>query len=210
MNASQLGLFTALVFGIVVLPGMDMAFVLGSALTGGRRRGFAALAGIVGGGICHVLMAALGTSVLLRTAPGAFNAMLLAGALYLAWIGFSLVRSRSGFGLPPTQNGQTLGATFRQGLVTCLLNPKAYLFILAVFPQFLRPENGALWPQVALLWLVIAANQVGVYGGLALVADHARAWLQGRPDARLVVARSVGLLLIATAVFTGIEGWRRV
>lgn len=76
--------FFVLVFGVVLLPGLDMAFVLSSALTGGRRKGLAAVAGIIVGGVCHVVMTALGISMLLQLLPGAFNALLLAGALYIA------------------------------------------------------------------------------------------------------------------------------
>ena len=59
-----LWLFALLVFGIIAVPGMDMAFVLSSALADGRRGGFAALAGIVTGGFAHVLMGALGVGLL--------------------------------------------------------------------------------------------------------------------------------------------------
>ena len=40
---AQLWLFFALVFGVVILPGLDMAYIMGSALSGGRRAGFAAI-----------------------------------------------------------------------------------------------------------------------------------------------------------------------
>jgi threonine/homoserine/homoserine lactone efflux protein len=206
----QLWLFFALVFGIIVLPGLDMAFVLGSTLAGGRTRGFAAVAGIVAGGICHVVMTALGISVLITLVPGAFNAVLLAGALYIAWIGISLMRSESSLGLQPDTRPRSRAATFRQGVLTSLLNPKAYLFMLAVFPQFLRPEYGLLWLQAAVMWLIIAINQLCVYGGVALMADRARLWLQDRPGASLLAARCVGGLLIAAAMLTGLEGWRRI
>jgi threonine/homoserine/homoserine lactone efflux protein len=206
----QLWLFFALVFGIIVLPGLDMAFVLGSTLAGGRTRGFAAVAGIVAGGICHVVMTALGISVLIKLVPGAFNAVLLAGALYIAWIGISLMRSESSLGLQPDTRPRSRAATFRQGVLTSLLNPKAYLFMLAVFPQFLRPEYGLLWLQAAVMWLIIAINQLCVYGGVALTADRARLWLQDRPGASLLAARCVGGLLIAAAMLTGLEGWRRI
>jgi threonine/homoserine/homoserine lactone efflux protein len=206
----QLWLFFALVFGIIVLPGLDMAFVLGSTLAGGRTRGFAAVAGIVAGGICHVVMTALGISVLIKLVPGAFNAVLLAGALYIAWIGISLMRSESSLGLQPDTRPRSRAATFRQGVLTSLLNPKAYLFMLAVFPQFLRPEYGLLWLQAAVMWLIIAINQLCVYGGVALMADRARLWLQDRPGASLLAARCVGGLLIAAAMLTGLEGWRRI
>jgi threonine/homoserine/homoserine lactone efflux protein len=204
----QLWLFFVLVFGIVVLPGLDMAFVMGSALAGGRSRGFAAVAGIVAGGICHVLMTALGISVLIRLIPGAFNALLFAGALYIAWIGVSLMRSGSSFGLHPDTRLRSRAATFRQSVLTSLLNPKAYLFMLAIFPQFLRPEYGLIWLQAVVMWLIIAINQLCVYGGVALMADRARSWLQGKPAAGMMATRCVGAVLIAAAMFTGIEGWR--
>jgi threonine/homoserine/homoserine lactone efflux protein len=204
---AQLWLFFALVFGVVILPGLDMAYIMGSALSGGRRAGFAALGGVVVGGACHVVMTGLGVSVLLRTVPGAFNALLITGALYIAWIGVSLLRSDAAFSVAATGD-RPLAATFRQGMLTCLLNPKAYLFMLAIFPQFLRPQYGALLAQAAVMWLIIALNQVLVYGGLALAADRARQWLSREPAAGAFVARSVGVLLVGAAMFTGIEGWR--
>ena len=204
---AQLWLFFALVFGVVILPGLDMAYIMGSALSGGRRAGFAALGGVVIGGVCHVVMTGLGVSLLLRTVPGAFNALLITGALYIAWIGVSLLRSDAAFSVVATGD-RPLSATFRQGMLTCLLNPKAYLFMLAIFPQFLRPQYGALLAQAAVMWLIIALNQVLVYGGLALAADRARQWLSREPAAGAFVARSVGVLLIGAAMFTGIEGWR--
>jgi threonine/homoserine/homoserine lactone efflux protein len=161
---AQLSLFFLLVFGVVLLPGLDMAYVLGSSLSGGRGKGFAALAGVVAGGIVHVAMTALGISVVLRLVPGLFNAMLLAGVLYIAWIGVSLLRSHGSAGpvLRDVGNGGGSWRTFRQGMLTCLLNPKAYLFMLAVFPQFLRPELGLLGAQELVLCLGNAYNQVGV------------------------------------------------
>ena len=204
---AHLWLFFVLVLGVVVLPGLDMAYIMGSALAGGRRAGFAALAGVLAGGICHVVMTGLGISVLLGIIPAAFNALLVAGALYIAWIGISLLRCESAFGVVATAE-RPLGATFRQGMLTCLLNPKAYLFMLAIFPQFLRPEYGELGIQAVVLWLIIAINQLCIYGALALAADRAREWLSHKPAAGAIVARGVGVLLIGAAMLTGVEGWR--
>ncbi len=204
----HLGLFFALVFGIVVLPGLDMALVLGSTLAGGRSRGLAAVAGIIAGGICHVLMTALGISVLVKMLPDAFNALLLGGALYIAWIGISMLRSEDSYGLRTDTRLRSRAATVREGMLTSLLNPKAYLFMLAVFPQFLRPEYGLIWLQAAVMWLIIAINQLCVYGSVALMADRMRLWLQHRPAAGMLATRCVGGLLIAAAMLTGLEGWR--
>jgi len=206
--ATQLWLFFVLVFGIVIVPGMDMAFVLGSALTGGRRSGLAAVAGLVAAGACHVLVGALGFAALLRLVPGALQAMLVLGTGYVAWIGWTLLRSGAGFGEVPGQRGRTQLATFRQAMLTNLLNPKAYLFMLAVFPQFLRPEHGPIPRQALVLGLIIAATQAGVYGALALGAGGARGWLAARPGAGIVVNRGAGMLLIGVAMLTLATGLR--
>ena len=207
-HSADLLLFAVLVFGIVVLPGLDMAFVMGSSLTAGRRHGLAAVAGIAVGGVCHVLMTTLGISVLLKAIPAAFNALLLAGALYIAWIGISLLRADSAFGVQSQDRAASAWTTFRRGTLTCLMNPKAYLFMLAVFPQFLRAEYGPLWSQALALWVIIAITQVTVYGAVALAAARARGWLVRRPGAGAVTARVVGAVLIGAALFTGFEGWR--
>ena len=55
---AHLWLFFLMVLGIIILPGMDMAFVMASSLTGGRRSGLYAVGGIVAGGICHVVAGA--------------------------------------------------------------------------------------------------------------------------------------------------------
>lgn len=206
--ATQLWLFFVLVAGIVVVPGMDMAFVLGSSLTGGRRSGLAAVAGLVAAGACHVLVGALGFAALLRLVPGALQAMLLLGTAYVAWIGWSLLRSRGGMDDVPARRPRTQWSTFRQAMLTNLLNPKAYLFMLAVFPQFLRPEFGPVARQALVLGLIIAATQAGIYGALALGAGGARGWMATRPGAGVAINRGVGALLIAVALLTLYAGLR--
>ncbi len=69
-------------------------------------------------------------------------------------------------------------------MLTCLLNPKAYVFMLAIFPQFLRPERGQLWLQAAVPGLVVAVTQAAVYGAVAL-----------------------GAVLVGAALLTVLQGW---
>lgn len=209
-QTAHLSLFFVMVVGIVVLPGLDMAFVMASALVGGRRSGLAATAGIIAGGFCHVALGALGIMAVLEIFPAAFNLVLLAGAAYVAYIGWSLLRSQ-GLGSPeqePIARSQT--ATFRLGMVTNLLNPKAYLFMLAVFPQFIKKEYGPLWTQAIVLGLIIAACQAAIYGGMALGGDRVKTWLSTRPGAELSLARGVGAVLMLVSLVTAAEGWRGI
>ena len=198
----NLSLFFVLLFGIIIVPGMDMVFVLASSLTGGRPSGLAATAGIIAGGVVHTLYAVLGIGLLIELVPSLFNGLLLAGALYIAWVGVSLLRSSITISGVGRLEEAPLWVSFRRGAMTCLLNPKAYLFMLAVFPQFLRPEFGPLWRQALIMLLMIWATQLAVYGGLALAAARGRDALTGNPAATRFIGRAAGVLLLAIAALT--------
>ena len=204
--AVQLGLFFLLVLGIVALPGLDMAYVLGSSLSGGRRGGLAAVAGIMAGGACHVLLTGLGVGALLQWSPVLFQAVLWIGAGYVAWIGYGMWRSEGGALHAVEVAGQSRWTTFRRGAVTCLLNPKAYLFTLAVFPQFLRGGGAAVAPQVLAMAAITSATQVAVYGSLAVAAGRARQWLRGNPATQRGLGRGVGAMLVLAAAWTAAHG----
>ncbi len=208
-EASHLWLYFVLVFGIIILPGMDMAFVMASALVDGRRAGFAAVAGIVSGGIIHIAMSAIGIGIILKTVPQLFNAMLIAGAIYIAWIGWSLLHGASALGEVKTEMSRTLRSTFSRAVLTCLLNPKAYVFMLAVFPQFLRVEYGSLVTQSIILGAITSATQFAVYGGVAFLAAETATWLRDNKARQIYLGRIVGAVLIAAAIWTIWQGWRK-
>ena len=205
-HGNHLWLFFTLVFGIIALPGMDMAFVLSNALAGGRKSGLFAVAGIVVGGMCHVLAASLGVAWLISTVPGLMQAMLLAGAAYLAWIGWSVWHSHTAMVDVQQVAPSAPLKVFRQAMVTCLLNPKAYLFMLAVFPQFLHPDDGGLLLQSTVLGGIIALTQMGIYGTLALAAAKSRQWLIDSPGALSLAGRAIGAMLMMGAVLTAATG----
>ncbi len=207
---AHLWLFFLMVFGIIALPGMDMAFVLSNALVGGRRAGLVAVAGIVAGGVCHVVAGVLGLGLVLRWVPGLLNGLLLAGAAYIAWIGVAVLRSQSAIGPLPAVGTPPPWVIFRRALLTCLVNPKAYLFMLAIFPQFLRVEYGPVWLQAVVLGSIIALTQTAVYGLWAVAAGSSRSWLEASPRAASTMARAVGCVLVLGAVWTAVQGWNAV
>ena len=204
----HLWLFFIILFGVIVMPGMDMAYILGSALTGGIRAGFIALSGIVAGAAYHVTIGTLGIGVVMKLMPSAFNLMLLAGSAYIAWIGWSIFRHAEPIRLDAESRVQTPWATFRRGILTNMLNPKAYLFTLAVYPQFLRTQYGPLATQALIMWVIIALTQVAVYGSIVLAAHGVRGWFAGRPDTGVIIGRVVGVTLMLSAAGTAVSSWR--
>lgn len=205
MDTAHLWLYFVLLVGIIVVPGMDMLFVVANSLTGGRRAGLAATFGITVGGVCHTLFGTAFVIGLSRLMPVISTTMLVLGALYMMWIGYTLVRSTitvGAVGAAPLRSEATI---FAQGLLTCILNPKAWLFVLAVFPQFIKPAYGPIWLQALVMGVMTVAVQFTVYGGLGLAAARGRTALIGYPTATIWIGRGAGALLIAVAAI-GLAG----
>lgn len=211
MNYLQnLWLFFLLLSGIIIVPGMDMLFVLANSLTGGRNRRLAATGGIMVGGAVHSLNGALGIGLLMHFLPILFNPLLVAGAAYMGFVGITLMRSSIIVGHEGPVGSRSAWQAFRQGLVISLINPKAYLFIFAVCPQFLKPDYGPIWMQAVIMGLLTIAMQFAVYGSLAVTADRSRDLLVANPMATAFTGRFAGFLLFAVSVFTVWEGWKTV
>jgi threonine/homoserine/homoserine lactone efflux protein len=200
--SENLWLFFLLLFGIIIVPGMDMLFVLASSLTGGKRTGFFAILGIVAGGVVHSLYGAVGVGLLAARMPSLFTPLLVLGAGYMIWIGISLMRSSITVQGNEASSSKSAWRAFRRGILTCLANPKAYLFMLAVYPQFLKPAYGPVWTQGLIMGAMVAATQFSVYGALALTADKSRRFLVSSPAATVFVGRAAGLVLVVVSALT--------
>lgn len=211
MNTPDLWLFFVLVAGIIVLPGMDMAFVAGSALTSGWRGGLAAVAGIVAAGMVHTAVGASGFAALMLWWPAAYNVLLIGGAAYMAWIGVSLWRASRSVDAPAglaSAAPAALHRVFARAALTCLMNPKAYAFMLAVFPAFLHTPEHSIAVQAVRLGAVIALTQAAVYGAVALFVAGARRWTGASAGGQRCTLRGVGASLLVGAVLTLVFAWR--
>lgn len=191
---------------LVVTPGPDMAFVLGQTLSGGARRGWAATAGVYAGVCVHIGLAAGGVAALVAAHPALFTALRLAGAAYLVFLGIQSIRAalRGGEGAEHAAAGAPgLGAAFRQGFLTNLLNPKVGLFFLAFVPLFVDPARSPAWLQMLILGPLLPAIALPFYALLipaaARIAGRLRAssagrWLDGAAGTLFL---GLGLRLLA-------------
>lgn len=200
--SENLWLFFTLLFGIIILPGMDMMFVLANALTRGRAAGLAATTGMMLGGLVHSAWGALGVGLLAKLLPVLFTPLMVAGALYMAWIGFALMKSAIVVDEVGRIDTRDNWDAFRRGVITCLINPKAYMFMLAVYPQFLKSEFGPLAPQAVIMAAMTAATQLAVYGAIAVAAGRARGLLVGNRSGTVWIGRCCGVILLAIAALT--------
>ena len=126
-------------------PGPDMLLLLRSAVNHPLRAGLMTIGGIATGLGVHCSAAALGLGSLLRSHASMFQGMLVAGAIYLTWLGWKLLRSLfTESAETPLEAGQErpLGdaAAFRMGLLTNLTNAKAFLFLTSLMTFALQKE----------------------------------------------------------------------
>lgn len=217
LAAPDLWIFFLLVLGVIALPGMDMAYVVSNSLAGGMIAGASATGGIIAGSLVHVTAAATGVALLLTLSPIAFDALLFAGAAYMAWIASRMWRvslqataPRQNDPAGPPGEAHSAWLIFRRGMLTCLLNPKAYAFMLAVFPAFLSSPDGrpAVGHRVIAMAAIIVATQAGVYGTAAAMAAGTRKVLAVGDRAQRWMLRSTSAILAVGAICTLILGWK--
>jgi threonine/homoserine/homoserine lactone efflux protein len=168
-------------------PGPDTFYILARSTAEGRASGVAAAFGITAGTLVHTALAVAGISVLLQASPVAFLVLKLFGAAYLLWLGFSLLRQKSADGPDVERSGVGSAASFRQGMLTNVLNPKVAIFFLAFVPQFVdgsaaQAKLGVLLLSLTFittgtLWCLVLAL-VGARLGRYLRAGPAAAWLR--------------------------------
>lgn len=176
-----------------------MTYVAARSLAQGRRAGIVSALGIAVGCLFHLVAAAAGVAVLLRSVPEAYAAVRLVGAAYLIYLGVGLIRGAGrGAGAPALAAASDI-AIFRQGVLTNVLNPKVALFFLAFLPQFIDPSGRPAGVQTLALGLYFDAQGTAINVGIACLAGGARTAFAG-PRARAWVERLSGGVLVALGV----------
>ncbi|MGY1584331.1 leucine efflux protein LeuE [Streptomyces sp. MN13] len=168
---------------IVLLPGPNSLYVLSVAARKGIRTGYAAAAGVFTGDAILMTLAALGAASVLTTTPLLFLVVKYAGAAYLAWMAYGMLRSAWAMWKARGQRTEAAAVApvaesaeehpYRRALVVSLLNPKAILFLISFFVQFVDPDYaypalsfvvlGALLQTASFLYLSLL-----IFGGTRL------------------------------------------
>jgi leucine efflux protein len=212
LGVSDLGVFVAGTVAIVLLPGPNSLYVLSVAARSGARLAWAGAFGVFTGDAVLMLATALGAASVLQAYPMVYAVLRVAGALYLGYLGLRLMHAAwrtwqhaSGpevvadaalAQLKPVAE-QTAVATYRKALLICLVNPKAILFFLSFFVQFVDPAYPHPALSFALLALVVQVASATylaalIWGGVRL----ARVFGQRRRLSALLNS-AVGALFVA-------------
>ena len=180
------------------IPGPAMLYAAAQTMARGRFAGLMATLGIHLGCYAHVLAAAAGLSMLFHAVPVLYLAVKLAGAAYLIWLGFNLLRARDGeAGAVPGTLAKSGRRAFLESITVEVLNPKTAIFFVAFLPQFIDPSASLpIWMQFVILGTIVnlmfsSADIVCVF-----LAGAVMTRLRGSDRARRMMQRAGGAILV--------------
>jgi len=191
MTEPSLLVFAAATLALMLLPGPNVALIVGTSLTHGVRAGLLTVLGTSLAMTVQLGLTVGGMAALLAAASTALDWLRWIGVAYLLWLGLRQWQA------PPA--GTAAAAPGRRRILgraalVALTNPKTLLFWGAFLPQFVRPDRPA-GPQLVVLAALVLAIALVVDSGWAVLGGRARFLLRGR--GRLGQRLSAGVLLSA-------------
>lgn len=210
LDPDLLRLYVVTVAVLVLIPGPDTLLVLTRSIAEGRPAGLVATAGITLGNLIHTVAATAGISALIAADPVLFDALRMAGAAYLVWIGVKSLREAAALwrdrhrakaeaAAGPAREGRA-ARIFGQALVTNMLNAKVILFYLAFVPQFVSPALGHVGLQTFLLGALIALMGFLYLTGLAVFSAGMARRVFANARIRATLDGMAGLLFLGFAL----------
>jgi leucine efflux protein len=207
---------------IVLLPGPNSMYVLSTAARLGIRSGYAGAYGVFIGDAVLMTLSAAGVASLLRAQPALFTIVKYAGAGYLCWIGLGMLRrawrgrrtpapgpagSTAAAGAapaaPPTPAAPTAPparSPFRKSLVVSLLNPKAILFFISFFIQFVQPGYARPWLSFLILGAIVELISAAYLTTLIFTGSYLAAWFRRRRGLSRALATGIGAVFVGFAI----------
>lgn len=176
MDAQTYVLFLLTALVLVLSPGPDTVLILSRTVASGTHAGLMTLLGTQAGNVVHALLAGLGVSSIVLLFPYAFDVLKYGGAAYLLYLAINAWRAPATLELDTQLRAKRGGGLpyFWQGLTNNLVNPKMIPFFIALFPQFIHPENGAVAAQSLLLGATLAGMAIVWLGSLVLLTGRFR------------------------------------
>lgn len=199
MALETLALFVATCVLLALTPGPNMSLIVASTLAGGLRSGLVTLAGTGTGLALLTAIATAGMSSVMVLMSEWFDVIRFAGAAYLFVLGLLALRSwwwrRADAAPPPPVSN---GASYLNGLLIALSNPKVLLFLGAFFPQFVDPQRDPTL-QLAILGTIFVATLLATDVCYTVAIARARRSLGRRTLSHMDAA--AGGLMMAGGLF---------
>lgn len=209
LPAHNAGAFALAALALIVIPGPSVLFVIGRSLSLGRVGGFLSVLGNALGMIPAIVAVSLGVGALVAQSVALLMVIKALGAAYLIYLGIQAIRSRHGHpstrpDLPPSRpSARRLVA---EGFVVGISNPKTIVFFVAVLPQFVSYDAGAIPLQLALLGGIFCAIALVCDSVWAFTAGTARLWFARDPRRLARIGAGGGVMMIGLGGALAVTG----
>lgn len=189
----------SVMLALALVPGVSVLTVSARTAAYGFVHGVSTTVGIVAGDIVFILIAIFGLSLLADATGDMFVVVKLLGGVILAWMAFSLWKTRAATDTISEHGGTSLFSSFITGLLITLADQKAILFYLGLLPAFI--DLSMIGPGETAIIIVTASLAVGgaklAYAGLA---NRARLFAHGS-SALTWLNLTAALALAATGAY---------
>lgn len=206
--AANLLAFLVAAFVIIVIPGPGVLFVIGRALTDGRKAALQSVLGHSVGVLVVLAFVAAGLGAVIAASAIALTIVKVTGAVYLMYLGIQAIRDRKSLRealqskAEPAQRGKML----RQAFIVGISNPKAIIFFSAVLPQFVDPASGAVPLQMLVLGLAFLLIALVSDSAWALLAGTARNWFARSPKRLEAIGGAGGVMIFGLGASVAVSG----
>ena len=208
VSTGQVLAFALASFVLIIIPGPGVLFIVGRALSHGRRAAVATACGHATGNYVVAACVSIGLGSILQRSDQVYIAVKLAGALYLVWLGVRAIRQRKSLAQAFDAGAQPRDGwrAARDGLVVGVTNPKAFILFGAILPQFVNRAAVHVPEQMLLLALVSVTIGVISDGCWGVAASTVRAWFASSPRRFELVGGAGGLAMIGLGLTVAITG----
>lgn len=163
MAFDQWALFMAIWVAASIPLGPNALNCVSCSAAYGLRSGLWSVVGVTAAAIIHMTLTLTGLATFMSANPFLFDIIRWLGVCYLAWMGFTMFRSTGKFEIERLTEKPSAGRLVSKAVLISLSNPKAIFAWLAVFSQFVRP-NEPLWGQLLVLAPSALSVTLLVYG----------------------------------------------
>jgi threonine/homoserine/homoserine lactone efflux protein len=210
ISASHLTQFFVASMVIIIVPGPSVLFAVARGVAWGRAVAVLTVLGNSLGALLLSAIVAVGLGPLIANSKTFSTVLQILGGCYLLWLGFDAMRHRQAHADAMTKREAQRPSRLRiigQGFMVGVLNPKALVFFVAVFPHFVDRSQGHVTVQLLIFGALFSAMAFCSDGTWGLIAGTAREWLANSPS-RLVAMRvtgacvmmTLGLLILVSAI----------
>ncbi|KIS44666.1 leucine efflux protein LeuE [Kosakonia radicincitans] len=185
---------------IILVPGPNTFFVLKTSIAGGLRNGYTAAAGVFIGDAVLMFLAYAGVATLIKTTPVLFNIVRYLGAIYLLWLGGKMLYSTFVQRTPPqSDNDVHKGDIFKRSLVLSLTNPKAILFYVSFFVQFIDIHYARPGVSFFILASTLELISFCYFSFLIVTGSYVTQWVKTKKRLTRLGNSLIGLIFVGFA-----------